>query len=165
MPQAARIQALSVGHALDADSAGFGIVHSVFAHAVNLLIREEMWTLLTSDKADLPFGIRVASADFDVFGFRNGDGNGSHYLFFSGSGSDLAYLSVFWGALVFYRKNNCHRALCWRLGHYDQLDPLTGITHKLCWRHHPAVKQRALKLHHIEAIHGRYLEHRRRRAS
>ena len=73
MPQAARIQALSVGHALDADSAGFGIVHSVFAHAVNVLIREEMWTLLTSDKADLPFGIRVASADFDVFGFRNGD--------------------------------------------------------------------------------------------
>jgi len=107
----------------------------------------------------------IAAWSQKFFGFRNGDGNGSHYLFFSGSGSDLAYLSVFWGALVFYRKNNCHRALCWRLGHYDQLDPLTGITHKLCWRHHPAVKQRALKLHHIEAIHGRYLEHRRRRAS
>jgi len=73
MSQAAPIQALSVGHALDADSAGFGIVHSVFARAVNLMIRAEMWTLLAADKADLPFGIRVASADFDVLGLRNGD--------------------------------------------------------------------------------------------
>src|SRR6516164_8192172 len=73
MSQAARIQVLSVGHALDADLAGFGIVHSVFARAVNLMIRAEMWTLLAADKADLPFGIRVASADFDVLGLRNGD--------------------------------------------------------------------------------------------
>jgi hypothetical protein len=73
MSQAARIQALSVGHALDADSAGFGFVHSVFARAVNLMIRAEMWTLLVADKADLPFGIRVASADFDVLRPRNGD--------------------------------------------------------------------------------------------
>src|SRR5262249_35003676 len=73
MSQAARIQALSVGYALDADSAGFGIVHSVFGHAVNLMISSEMWTLLAADKGDLPFGIRVASADFDVLGFRNGD--------------------------------------------------------------------------------------------
>ena len=73
MSQAARIQALSVGHALDVDSAGFGIVHSVFARAVNLMIRAEMWTLLAAEKADLPFGIRVASADFDILGLRNGD--------------------------------------------------------------------------------------------
>ena len=73
MSQAARIQALSVGHALDADFAGFGIVHSVFARAVNLMIRAEMWTLLAADRADLPFGIRVASADFDALGLRNGD--------------------------------------------------------------------------------------------
>ena len=73
MSQATRIQALSVGYALDADSVGFGIVHSVFARAVNLLIRTQMWTLLPADKADLPLGIRVASADFDVLGLRNGD--------------------------------------------------------------------------------------------
>jgi Protein of unknown function (DUF2877) len=73
MSQAARIQALSVGHALDANAAGFGIVNSAFARAVNLMIRAEMWTLLAADKADLPFGIRVASADFDVLGFRRGD--------------------------------------------------------------------------------------------
>jgi hypothetical protein len=73
MSQPARIQALSVGYALDVDAVGFGIVHSVFARAVNLMIRAEMWTLLTADKADLPFGIRVASADFDGPGFGNGD--------------------------------------------------------------------------------------------
>src|SRR6201984_1189217 len=73
MSQTARIQALSIGHALDADAAGSGIVHSVFARAVNLMICPEMWTLLAADKADLPFGIRVASADFDLLGLRNGD--------------------------------------------------------------------------------------------
>src|SRR5215467_11709475 len=73
MRQATRIQALSVGHAVEADSAEFGIVHSVFAHAVNLMIRAEMWTLLAADKTDLPFGIRVASTDFDALGLRNGD--------------------------------------------------------------------------------------------
>ena len=73
MSQAARIQVLSVGHALDTDSAGFGIVHSVFARAVNLMLRAEMWTLLAADRADLPFGIRVAPADLDVLGLRNGD--------------------------------------------------------------------------------------------
>jgi len=73
MSQAAPIQALSVGHALDADSAGLGVVHSVFARAVNLMIHTEMWTLLAADKSDLPFGIRVALADFDVLGLRNGD--------------------------------------------------------------------------------------------
>src|SRR5262245_13828422 len=55
MSQAARIQALSIGHALNADSAGLGVVHSVFARAVNLMVREEMWTLLAAEKADLPF--------------------------------------------------------------------------------------------------------------
>ena len=73
MSQAARIQALSVGYALDTDSARFGIVHSVFARAVNLMLRAEMWTLLAADRADLPFGIRVAPADLDVLGLRNGD--------------------------------------------------------------------------------------------
>ena len=73
MSQAERIQALSVGHALDADSPGFGAVHSVFARAVNLMIRAEMWTLLAADRTDLPCGIRVASADFEVLGIRSGD--------------------------------------------------------------------------------------------
>ena len=73
MSRQRRIQALSVGHALDADSAGFGIVHSVFARAVNLMMGPELWTLLAADKTDLPFGIRLATADFDVLGLHNGE--------------------------------------------------------------------------------------------
>ena len=73
MSRQRRIQALSVGHALDADSAGFGIVHSVFSRAVNLMMGPELWTLLAADKTDLPFGIRLATADFDVLGLHNGE--------------------------------------------------------------------------------------------
>ena len=73
MSRQRRIQALSVGHALDADSAGFGIVHSVFARAVNLMMGSELWTLMAADKTDLPFGIRLATADFDVLGLHNGE--------------------------------------------------------------------------------------------
>jgi len=73
MSRQRRIQALSVGHALDADSAGFGIVHSVFARAVNLMMGPELWTLMAADKTDLPFGIRLATADFDVLGLHNGE--------------------------------------------------------------------------------------------
>lgn len=68
-----RIQALSVGHALDVNSAGVGVIHSVFARAVNVEIRGDLWTLVGADRADLPFGIRVASTDLDVLGLRRGD--------------------------------------------------------------------------------------------
>ncbi len=54
-------------------SAAFGAVHSVFAHAVNLTIRGEMWTLLAEDKTDLPFGIRLALSSFHTLGLRCGD--------------------------------------------------------------------------------------------
>jgi hypothetical protein len=33
-----------------------------------------MWTLLGVERGDLPFGIRAAAKDFDVFGLRRGDG-------------------------------------------------------------------------------------------
>jgi hypothetical protein len=70
---ASPVQAVSVGHALDVDSAGSGVVHSVFARAVNLTIGGDMWTLLAAEKADMPFGIRVALPDFDALGLRRGD--------------------------------------------------------------------------------------------
>ena len=69
----ARIQAISVGHALDVDSAGFGSVHSVFTRAVNLTIRGNLWTLLAEDKTDLPFGLRLALSSFCTLGLRRGD--------------------------------------------------------------------------------------------
>jgi len=111
MSQAARIQALSVGHALDADSVGFGIVHSVFARAVNLMIRAEMWTLLAADKADLPFGFRVASADFDVLGLRNGDPVNVRVGFVSiGSGSSCQVV-------------DCRAAPRWLPTHHNRTEP------------------------------------------
>ena len=67
------MQALSMGHMVDAYSAGVGAVHSVFAHAVNIEIRADMWTLLSADRADLPFGIRVASMGFDALALRCGE--------------------------------------------------------------------------------------------
>lgn len=86
------------------------------------------------------------------FGFQNNGGNGSHYLFWSGAGSDLAYLSVAVGALTFYRKNNCKRAWCWRIGHHEFSDPSDGVSRLLCWKHHPDVKWKALRREQIEAI-------------
>jgi hypothetical protein len=67
------IQGISVGHALDIGLAGFGTVHSVFVHAVNLTIRGDLWTLLAEDKTDLPFGIRLALSNFQTLGLRRGD--------------------------------------------------------------------------------------------
>ena len=67
------IQAISVGHAVNVDTAAVGIVHSVFARAVNLLIRREMWTLVVEDQADLPFGIRIVTKDFTTLGLDRGD--------------------------------------------------------------------------------------------
>jgi hypothetical protein len=67
------VQAISIGHALDVDAPSSGIVQQVFAHAVNLGIGGEMWTLLTADRLDLPFAIRTASHDFVGLGLRHGD--------------------------------------------------------------------------------------------
>ena len=69
----ARIQAISVGHALDVDSADFGAVQSVFDRAVNLTMRGDLWTVLAEEKTDLPFGIRVALSDFQALRLRRGD--------------------------------------------------------------------------------------------
>jgi len=64
---------MSVGHALSVDSADLGVVHSVFSRAVNLSIGGDMWTLLAAEKADRPFGIRVALPHFEALGLRRSD--------------------------------------------------------------------------------------------
>ena len=61
-----------VGYALDVDLDCVGAVHSVFSRAVNLEIEGEMWTLLASDCADLPFGIRLPVRSLDAFAIRVG---------------------------------------------------------------------------------------------
>src|SRR5262245_53927118 len=67
------VQALSIGHGIDVDAAAVGAVHSVFAHAVNLEVLGELWTLLSAERADLPCGIRVPSRGFDGLGMCRGD--------------------------------------------------------------------------------------------
>jgi len=92
------------------------------------------------------------------FGFRNGDGNGSHYLFWSGSGSNLGYLSLAGGLLIYYRKNNCKRSWCPFLGVHQFTDPEDGVSRLLCWMHHPDVKHKTLKAETIRQIqHKRHL--------
>ncbi len=67
------LQALSVGHAADLRAAASGSVHSVFAHAVNLVVDDELWTIASARRPDLPFGIRVAHDGFDALAVRRGD--------------------------------------------------------------------------------------------
>jgi hypothetical protein len=78
------------------------------------------------------------------FGYNNGGGNSSHYLFWSGAGSDLAYLSFLVAGLTLYRKHNCHKTWCPRIGKFEFTDPADGVTHMLCWKHHPDVKHKTL---------------------
>jgi len=66
------IAAERVGYALDVDLDWVGAVHSVFSRAVNLEVQGEMWTLLASDCADLPFGIRLPVRSFEAFATREG---------------------------------------------------------------------------------------------
>lgn len=68
-----QIRAVSIGHALDVDRAGFGAVHSVFDRAVNVTMRGELWTLLAQEKSDLPFGLRLGVSSFATHGLRRGD--------------------------------------------------------------------------------------------
>lgn len=87
------------------------------------------------------------------FGFENGGGNGSHYLFWSGAGSDLAYVSFLWGGVVLYRRHNCRMRWCWRIGRHDFT--AGGVTRALCWRHHPDVKHKQLTRGRIADIQER----------
>ena len=67
------MQALSVGHAIDPKCAALGRVHSVFARALNLEIHADLWTVVSCDRSDLPFGIRVPSSDFNTAGLKRDD--------------------------------------------------------------------------------------------
>ena len=53
------LRARSLGSALDLHRARTGVVHSVFAGALNLAMDGELWTVLDAPRPDLPFGIRL----------------------------------------------------------------------------------------------------------
>jgi Protein of unknown function (DUF2877) len=65
--------AVSIGYALDLDAARGGVVHSVYAHAVNLAVGGDLWTLLDAERSDMPFGIRIGSPAFGMLHPRVGD--------------------------------------------------------------------------------------------
>jgi hypothetical protein len=65
--------AVSLGHCLDVETVRRGIVHSVFDHAVNLLVASDLWTLLDVGRHDMPFGIRLESTGFSIVRPRHGD--------------------------------------------------------------------------------------------
>ena len=83
------------------------------------------------------------------FGVAAGDGNSVAYLFWSGIGSDLAYLSFMWGAIVLYRRHSCRVRWCPRIGRHEWAEPDTGVTRLLCWKHHPDVTRKQLSRLHL----------------
>ena len=89
------------------------------------------------------------------FGVASGDSNSPAYLFWSGAGSDLAYLSVLAAAIGVYRKHNCQMRRCWRIGRHEFTDPDGGVTRAVCWRHHPDVKHKQLTAGRISEIQKR----------
>jgi hypothetical protein len=64
------------------------------------------------------------------FGFDAGQGNGAHYLFWSGAGSDLAYFGILF---AFLRHYNCHQPRCWRIARL----PVQDTPFRTCRKHHP----------------------------
>ena len=81
----------------------------------------------------------VAAQSQRFFGFASGGGNTSHYLFWSGAGSDLGELSIVAAmatlTATLLRKHNCEVHGCWRMGRHD-----TAAGHTVCRRHHPDEK-------------------------
>jgi len=81
--------------------------------------------------------------------------SGPAYLAWSGVLSDLGEVTLLGGLIAIYRRHNCHTAWCWRFGHHDFTDQETGISYKLCRRHHPHHFGRQLRAVHIGVIHER----------
>ena len=123
------MQALSVGHALDVYSAGSGRIHSVFAHAVNVEIRRDMWTLLGAERTDLPFGIRVASMDFTSLDLCRGNLVNVRSGFI-GLGSRTTRIVVDCRAAPRWTPAREHKP-AWGLG--QRLDLLSAVAKPLAW--------------------------------
>lgn len=77
------------------------------------------------------------------------NGSGPVYLFHSGFGGELVYLSVFG---MVYRRLNCHITGCWRIGVHH----VEGTPFMTCKSHHPAVPEKVT----VEHVHRRHREWR-----
>lgn len=68
------LHAISIGREIDLRSPRAGVVHSVFARAINLAVDGELWTVIGADHPDSPFGLRLAPGALQVLGdLRSGD--------------------------------------------------------------------------------------------
>lgn len=69
----------------------------------------------------------------------------NQYAFSSGSGFILL---VWLGSVFLYLRRTSCKAEWWCPFHgaHDFTDPQTGVTHRLCWIHHPHVKKRHVTL-------------------
>lgn len=87
-------------------------------------------------------------AIFHFFGLTNA--SGEPYLFWSGIGSDLAYLSIF--ALA-YRRLNCHQDGCRRIGTHR----VEGTPFVTCRKHHPGIPGGRVTAERIRLAHHAHL--------
>lgn len=81
------------------------------------------------------------------------------YGFWSGAGSDLGELTLLFALYHFFAVSRCHYGGegfrgCRRHGRFDFKDSLTGVTYKLCRKHHPA-DPKQLNAEHVKLIHNR----------
>lgn len=66
--------------------------------------------------------------------FGTDNGSGGYYLFWSGVGSDLLYISVIGWA---WKMLNCHQYGCWRVGTKVTVED-NGHHYRRCTKHHKA---------------------------
>jgi hypothetical protein len=132
------VQASTLGPALDVDAANMGVVHSVFAHAVNVVVGADLWTLLASEQPDLPFSIRTTLKDCAVLGACRGELVSVRAGFVGiGSGEPRAVI-------------DCRGAVRWNPvapvgtagGRERRLAHLAAATAHRCWSGTPELAQR-----------------------
>lgn len=114
-----------------------------------------IWAAVAALVALIIFWKTVTYALEAAFGFRRGDGDTAQYLFWSGVGGDLAYLSFLVAAVTVYRRHNCAYAWCPRIGKHEFADPGSGVKRMLCWKHHPDVTLKTLHAENVQAIQQR----------
>lgn len=88
-------------------------------------------------------------------GSLNEPGAAPGSAFWGGVASDLGELTLVGGLAAVYRKHNCHRHRCWRIGHFDFTDDKTSVTYRLCRKCHPAHSGKRLTLGRLSFIHAR----------
>lgn len=66
-----------------------------------------------------------------------------------------AALAVLYHSVLNYRKGICRYRRCPRIGHYELIDPDSGVAYKMCWRHHPHVDAKTLSSDRLAQIERR----------